>query len=339
MMQALRRTFLAAVLLTPYTGELPAGFMDGAENRYDPGPPRNLVPPGARSHVVLLGSGMPLPNPYRFGPATAVIVNGTPYIVDAGEGIWRALGRASALHGGKVAAAFVPNRLTRLFITHQHADHTIGIPAFLMMPWYMGRTKSVEIWGPKGIVHTVNAIQDAFSIDVNERIRIQIPPEKGVGYRATAHDLDIETSAIVYEDDNVKVEAFHHHHVGLKHAFAYRFTTPDRIIVIGGDGTADERLVAAAQDADVFIMEVATEADLANAPWGGNSLAKKEKVMWAYHIKPRELAEIATKAQVRLLVLYHVQNYSDPFDGEALLKEIRQFYRGDVVQGRDSDIY
>ena len=78
---------------------------------------------------------------------------------------------------------------------------------------------------------------------------------------------------------------------------------------------------------------------MANAPWGGDSLEKKAEVMWSYHIKPRELAEIATKAGVRLLVLYHVQNYSDPFDSEALVKEVKQFYDGEVIQGRDSDIY
>ena len=86
-------------------------------------------------------------------------------------------------------------------------------------------------------------------------------------------------------------------------------------------------------------MEVATEADLANAPWAGETLEEKQRVMWHYHIKPRELADIASKAKVKLLVLYHVQNYADPYDNEALLKEVRQFYTGRVVLGRDGDIY
>ena len=95
----------------------------------------------------------------------------------------------------------------------------------------------------------------------------------------------------------------------------------NRVLVIGGDGTDDDRLIAAAQGADVFaVMEVCTEAYLGNAPWGGESLEQKQQVIWQYHIKPRDLARIASAAKVKLLVLYHVQNYSDPYDPEAVLE-------------------
>ena len=66
-----------------------ADVMENYENRYDPGPPRNLAPPGVMSPLVILGSGNPVPNPYRFGPASAVVVNGKPYLFDAGEGVAR----------------------------------------------------------------------------------------------------------------------------------------------------------------------------------------------------------------------------------------------------------
>ena len=137
----------------------------------------------------------------------------------------------------------------------------------------------------------------------------------------------------------MKVEAVRHHHVDLPFNYAYRFTTPDRVVAIGGDGTGSDGLLEAARGADVLIAEVATEAELINAPWGGDSLAAKEDVIWRYHTKPRRLAEIAREAGVRVLVLYHTQNYSDPFDDEALLREVRQHYEGTVVLGRDGDIF
>jgi ribonuclease BN (tRNA processing enzyme) len=56
-------------------------------------------------------------------------------------------------------------------------------------------------------------------------------------------------------------------------------------------------------------------------------------------MKPRDLARIASVAKVRMLVLYHVQNYSDPYDPDAVLKEVREFYQGPVVQARDGDIF
>ena len=43
--------------------------------------------------IVLLGTGTPSPDPDRSGPATAVVVNGTPYLIDFGPGVVRRIGR------------------------------------------------------------------------------------------------------------------------------------------------------------------------------------------------------------------------------------------------------
>ena len=57
-------------------------------------------------------------------------------------------------------------------------------------------------------------------------------------------------------------------------------------------------------------------------------------------MKPSELAAIATDANVKLLVLYHEQNYSDPYDPDALIKELRmRGFKGDVVSSRDADVF
>src|SRR5260370_41229282 len=42
-----------------------------------------------KTQVVMLGTGTPLPDPDRSGPSTAIVVNGTAYIVDAGTGVVR----------------------------------------------------------------------------------------------------------------------------------------------------------------------------------------------------------------------------------------------------------
>jgi hypothetical protein len=41
------------------------------------------------TRVVMLGTGTPRPDPDRSGPATAIIVNETPYLVDFGPGVIR----------------------------------------------------------------------------------------------------------------------------------------------------------------------------------------------------------------------------------------------------------
>ena len=57
-------------------------------------------------------------------------------------------------------------------------------------------------------------------------------------------------------------------------------------------------------------------------------------------MKPSALAKIATDAKVKLLVLYHEQNYSDPYDPDALVKELRELgFKGNVVSSRDADVF
>jgi ribonuclease BN (tRNA processing enzyme) len=329
-----------AALLCGASGLQPAvaGVTESYENRHDPGPPRNLAPPGVQSRLVMLGTGHPVPNPYRFGPGTAVVVNGKSYLFDAGEGVWRGLAKAATFHGGAVARAFQVDNLTHLFITHMHPDHTIGIPALILQPWYLGRTTSMEVYGPPGITRRVDAILNAWR-DTIDRDLAKDPTTTPNGWKARGHDFAIDTSGVVYQDENVKVEAFQHKHWELPYNYAYRVTTPDRVLVIGGDGSGDDRLIAAAQGADVFVAEVCTEADLGNAPWGGETVEEKGQLIWQYHIKPRDLARIAAAAKVKMLVLYHVQNYSDPYDPEAVLKEVREYYDGPVVQARDGDLF
>lgn len=92
-------------------------------------------------------------------------------------------------------------------------------------------------------------------------------------------------------------------------------------------------------NADIFVTEMGSEDTVHNSPWGGMSVQEKEKVVGSYHLKPRDLATLATKAKVKRLVLIHESNYSNPYDPEALLKAGKQFYSGDVLSSRDGDIF
>jgi hypothetical protein len=84
----------------------------------------------SQTQVVFLGTGTPLPDPDRAGPSTAIVVNGTAYIVDAGTGLVR---RAAAAYG-KGIPALRPNSLRIAFLTHLHSDHTLGLPDLMITP-------------------------------------------------------------------------------------------------------------------------------------------------------------------------------------------------------------
>jgi ribonuclease BN (tRNA processing enzyme) len=72
----------------------------------------------SQTQVVLLGTGTPLPDPDRSGPATAIVVNGTPHLVDMGAGLVR---RAKAAVVDKGIAALEPTNFRVVFVTHLHS--------------------------------------------------------------------------------------------------------------------------------------------------------------------------------------------------------------------------
>jgi ribonuclease BN (tRNA processing enzyme) len=84
---------------------------------------------------VLLGTGAPAPNPERSGPATAIVVNDTAYLVDIGPGVVRRA-NAAFLNG---IQALEPTQLRVAFVTNLHPDHTVGYPDLIFTPWTVGR--------------------------------------------------------------------------------------------------------------------------------------------------------------------------------------------------------
>lgn len=70
--------------------------------------------PGTMIEITLLGTGSPIPDPNRAGPATLVRAGGQTFLVDCGRGV---LQRAAAI--GVVATG-----LSALLLTHLHSDHT-----------------------------------------------------------------------------------------------------------------------------------------------------------------------------------------------------------------------
>jgi ribonuclease Z len=104
--------------------------MKPAAGRQPPSP----APGGTR--VVLLGTGNPPADPDRSGPATAVVVNDTAYLVDFGAGVVR---RAKSAVVEKGVGALDPVKLRVVFVTHLHSDHTVGYPDLILTLWVLGR--------------------------------------------------------------------------------------------------------------------------------------------------------------------------------------------------------
>ena len=318
--------------LTNRAAGIPSVYLT-AEARHDPGPPRWLAPDGASTLAVMLGSGKPEPTPFRNGPGGAVVVDGVPYLIDAGEGVWRGIAKAAMSHGARLADAFAPRRLTRVFLTHLHSDHTIGLPSLMFLPWTCGKDQPLEVHGPIGAANLVEGILEAYRGDVVERVK---GPEgkEDQGWRAAAHE--IEEPGVVYCDERVEVEAFLRPHGGFEQSFGYRFRTADRTIVWAGDGVGGRSFADAAAGADLLFSDVcATDYSNELTPWRSEADGHSQ----LFHIESRHLGRLAARAGVGTLVLHHEQNYSDPFNPDALVEEARETFQGPVISARDGDVF
>ncbi|HXN50946.1 MAG TPA: MBL fold metallo-hydrolase [Candidatus Acidoferrum sp.] len=273
----------------------------------------------AGTKVVLLGTGTPRPSTDRFGPATAIVVGDRAYLVDFGPGVVRRAAAAAA----QGTAALEPAKITVAFVTHLHSDHTAGYPDLILTPWIQGRSE-LNVYGPEGIEEMTQHVLEAWKRDIEIRMT-------GLEQRAAlvvhAHDVK---PGVAYKDDKVMVTAFRVPHGQWPQAFGYRFDTPGRSIVISGDTSPSEELIAHCQPCDVLIHEAYSPT--AKVPIMPDWPAYSAK----YHTSTEQLAEIANRAKPGLLIMYHISGRTPD---EQLKAEVEKTYHGKVVIGHDLEVY
>lgn len=289
--------------------------------------------PEPAARLVILGTGTPNADPDRWGPALAVVAGGRAYLVDAGPGMVRRAAAAAREHGIDALAA---SGLNRLFLTHLHSDHTVGLPDVILSPWVLERPDPIRIFGPPGTAAMIEHVQEAWKEDVHMRLFGLEPHD----YNLDAYQSPVTetTGGPIYEDENVRVTAIPVPHGSWPYALGYSFEAlgPDgaaaRTIVISGDTRPTESLVDACNGCDILVHEV----------YSAEMFRQRPSVWQAYHAHSHtstvELADIATRARPELLVMYH-QLYWGATD-EDLLREIREAgYAGRVVSAADLDVY
>jgi ribonuclease BN (tRNA processing enzyme) len=129
------------------------------------------------------------------------------------------------------------------------------------------------------------------------------------------------------------VRAFSGPHGTWPQAFGYAIDAAGRSIVISGDTAPSDAILEACQGCDVLVHEVYS-ADRFDLVYG----ARRGQYHATFHTSTRQLAEMASKAKPKLLVLYH-QLYFGPREEVDLEKEIRRSYTGTVVNGQDLTVY
>lgn len=282
-----------------------------------------LAAQSLRTRVVVLGSGTPIPNPDRMGPAIAVLVDSVPYLFDAGTGVVR---RAMGAKQNGISALDAP-RLGIVFLTHLHSDHTMGINDVLFTPWIQGRKQPLEVYGPPGTDALMKGILDGNQIDIRTRLGSSGGPPVD-GWKANVH---VVTEGTVYTDARISVRAFAVPHTSLEHTFGYRITTPDRVIVISGDTRASPAIARECNHCDILLHEVYSDSGFATIP------AIRKIYHSQAHTSATQLGDIASQAQPGLLVLVHQLWFG--VSDSVLVGEVKSRYSGRVVSAKDLDVF
>jgi ribonuclease Z len=273
--------------------------------------------------VTLLGTGMPVPQPDRFGPATLVEAGSQKLLFDAGRG---ATIRLFQLH--------VPlHAVGPLFLTHFHSDHTIGIPDVWLSGWLGGpwarRTTAFEVIGPPGTKDLMANLERAYAADIHIRMADENYPAEGI--RVVAREFAADGA--VYEKDGVRVTAFEVDHGDLiKPAYGYRIDYKGRSAVISGDTRFNENVIKYGMGADLLIHEVAAvRPELLQD-------VQVRRVM-AHHTSPQEAGRVFARARPKLAAYTHIVLLTRPAIAaatpEELVAQTRETYDGPLVVGAD----
>ncbi len=273
--------------------------------------------------VTLLGTGVPIPSPHRFGPSTLVEAGAQKLLIDAGRGAAIRLYQLDVPLG----------RVDALLLTHYHSDHTSGIPDVWLTGWLQShfgtRTSPFRVIGPVGARTLMCNLEQAYALDIKIRIADEKLPPEGIAVEVEEFDQD----GAVYEKNGVKVIAFEvDHGDAIKPAYGYRIEYGGRSAVISGDTRYNRNVVKYAAGADLLVHEVVAARPELMAE------AYIQRIV-AHHTTPREAGLVFSQAKPKLAAYTHLVLLASekipPVTVGDIVAETRATYGGALEVGED----
>ena len=288
--------------------------------------------------VTMLGSGSSVPTAKRNHPGILLDYKAEHMLFDCGEGIQRQFRKAKKN----------PCKLTRLFISHWHGDHILGIPGLLQTLYLNDYGKTLEIYGPRGTKKYMEQLLKLFvyksriEFKIHEVSSGKIVDEKD--FYVEAQSMDHGTPSVAYSfvvKDKLRIDKKKFAKLKIKGGPEIAKLVAGKDVVIDGkkvkykdvtylqegkkiafvfDTEDNANIVKIARDADLFFCESSYLDEV--------SLARDHK-----HMTVSQVASNAKKAGVDKLVLFHLsQRYE--FREKDFLKIARKKIK-DVVVGED----
>jgi ribonuclease Z len=235
--------------------------------------------------ITLLGTGNPLPDAERAGPATLVRAGGATFLVDAGRGV---VMRTAAAGSG-------PNQLSALLLTHLHSDHITDLNDVVTTRWITTFTPSpLSVVGPPGTAAVVGGVLESLAPDI--------------AYR-TSHHKDLEgpppvevvevCEGVAWERGDVVVRVAPTDHRPVEPTIAFRIEHAGVAVVVAGDTVPCATLDALCAGADALVITAIRKDVLAGIP-----LPRLQDVL-DYHSSVEQAAQTAERAGISTLVLTH----------------------------------
>lgn len=293
----------------------------------------------AGTRLITLGTrGGPIPAKDRAQSSNLLVVNGTFYLVDAGDGVLRRLTQAGVNF----------RQIDKVFITHGHDDHTAGLGVLMSVSWDFQRHDPIDVYGPPGTSALVRGAAEYFK--VNAEIRWAEGRRTPLADVFVGHDAE---PGLIYQDANIEVRAVEntHFHIpagspyyGRYKSFAYRFRTADRVIVFTGDTGPSDAVTELAKDADILVSEVGSPEDvkqvlIKSGTWQAMTPEQQRAFMhhaMEEHLTPDEVGKMAARANVKEVVLTHLlPTINERDDYQRLVPEVGKYFSGRVMVARD----
>jgi ribonuclease Z len=294
--------------------------------------------------IVFLGTAAAIPT-YQRGLSSIAIVRGAEILIfDTGEGMQLKY----------IRSKLGMNKKMKIFITHIHGDHCLGLLGLLQTLSLMGRTKPIEIFGEPRVEEFILVNQKILNFNINYQIivhRIQnegvLVEEKDYCIKTCFANHSILAFSYLIEEYNrpgiFDVEKARRYGIPegqlyrlLQHGIdieykgrkivAKNFTGPSRPgrkIGISGDTRPSKKLLQFFTDCDVLVFESTFTEE------------EKNKAIERFHSTALETSLFAKNANVKKLILTH---FSSRYDNLNLIKNEAKINFENVHIAQDLDV-
>jgi ribonuclease Z len=265
--------------------------------------------------ITLLGTGSPLPDPRRAGPATLVQSDGACILVDCGRGVLMRL----------TAAGVLPPMLHALLVTHLHSDHITDLNDVITTHWIMSpEGTTLRIYGPPRMQEVVDGIMASLAPDLQYRLDhhadLNWTPSIEVVEVAPGDEFTVGTST-------VRVGATDHRPV--EPTVAFRIDDGTHSVVLGGDGVPCDGLDQLCLGADAYVQTVIRDDIVRMVP-----NARLQDIL-DYHSTVEQAGHTAARAGVQHLVLTHYVPSMQPGQESEWSQRAAEHFNGTITLGDD----